>query len=198
MPHIVSHTYRACQATLSGVAFVSAACIIGGMSLGERIRAARLGLKISQQAIAKKFEISRAAVAQWESGETRPDQSRLVELAGMLNMDVSDLLGDVPRQYRPKVDVELTPDEKQTLEFSDYLPPDRLSMLIEQVRLEAAQKSALLAALLAKQREDEGRAPPPKEVEETPEWPKFKDRRKNNVKISFPERRLQPNAEKAK
>lgn len=59
---------------------------IGHMSMGDRIRLARKELGVSQQAIGNRFEISRAAVAQWEAGDTGPNTPRLGILADMLGV----------------------------------------------------------------------------------------------------------------
>ena len=58
------------------------------MSMGERIRQARKELGMSQQAIGNRFDISRAAVAQWEAGDTNPNTSKLGALADVLGVRV--------------------------------------------------------------------------------------------------------------
>lgn len=56
------------------------------MSIGQRIAHARKEASISQQAVANRFGISRAAVAQWESGDTHPGTTKLEGLAQVLDV----------------------------------------------------------------------------------------------------------------
>lgn len=135
---------------------------------------------LSPSALARMAKVPQPTIFRILSGETADPRTTTVKKIERALKALSPPL-ELPA-------TPLTADEKQTLEFSEYLPPDRLAALIEQVRVEAAQKSALLAALLAKQREDEGRTPQPKPQKQD-EWPKHPDRRKSQVKIIFPDRR---------
>lgn len=56
------------------------------MSIGRRIAQARKEASLSQQAVADRFAISRAAVAQWESGDTHPGMTKLEGLAQVLGV----------------------------------------------------------------------------------------------------------------
>lgn len=56
------------------------------MSIGRRIAHARKEASLSQQAVADRFGISRAAVAQWESGDTHPGMTKLEGLAQVLDI----------------------------------------------------------------------------------------------------------------
>lgn len=56
------------------------------MSIGKRIAHARKEAALSQQAVADRFSISRAAVAQWESGDTHPGMTKLEGLAQVLGV----------------------------------------------------------------------------------------------------------------
>ena len=53
---------------------------------------------MSQQDVAAHFGISRAAVAYWETGGSRPDQAKLAKLSGLLGVSLSEMLEceDVP------------------------------------------------------------------------------------------------------
>lgn len=62
------------------------------MSLGERIRALRLERKLTLQQVADVFGITRASVAGWERGDSRPDQDKLSRLAKKLGTTVEYLL----------------------------------------------------------------------------------------------------------
>ena len=56
------------------------------MSLSARITAARQKKGLSQEALGKVLGISRAAVAQWEGGQTVPAAERLIDLADKLGV----------------------------------------------------------------------------------------------------------------
>ena len=56
------------------------------MSLSARITTARQRKGLSQEALGKVLGISRAAVAQWEGGQTVPAAERLIDLADKLNV----------------------------------------------------------------------------------------------------------------
>ena len=56
------------------------------MRIGHRIAQARKELRLSQQAVGNRFGISRAAVAQWEAGDTNPGTAKLEGLADVLGV----------------------------------------------------------------------------------------------------------------
>ena len=51
------------------------------MALGETIRALRQGAGLTQEGLAERMEVSRQAVAKWESGERAPDLNNCAALA---------------------------------------------------------------------------------------------------------------------
>lgn len=61
--------------------------------MGNRIREARRALRLTQDDVARHFGINRVSVTQWESGQTRPDQEKLPELARLLNRSADWILG---------------------------------------------------------------------------------------------------------
>jgi len=67
-----------------------------GMTMGERIRAARVDLGLSQQAVAKALGVGRSAVNQWESDTTKPSITKRAQIAVMLNMRITDLIPGMP------------------------------------------------------------------------------------------------------
>ncbi len=63
------------------------------MDLGKAIKAARKAKDLSQVDVAKHFGITKSAVNQWESGKNVPDQRRLADLAQLLDLEASVLIG---------------------------------------------------------------------------------------------------------
>ncbi len=60
--------------------------------LSERIRALRLAKGLTLQQVGDVFGISRASVSAWESGVAKPDATKLVRLAELLETSLSNLL----------------------------------------------------------------------------------------------------------
>lgn len=94
------------------------------MSLAERIVTARKAAKLSQEALAKACGVSRAAVAQWEGGETSPKHTNLAPAAAKLGVSVAWLLGegDDEAGFKPRDEVDL--DSVQPLPGSATMSRD--------------------------------------------------------------------------
>lgn len=63
------------------------------MTLGERIRARREELKLSQEYVAEQVGVSRQAVSKWETGQSEPAAENLVRLAQVLETSLTQLAG---------------------------------------------------------------------------------------------------------
>src|SRR5262249_42607797 len=72
-------------------------------------RQARIEKELSQAQIARMFGVSKSAVNQWESGKNRPDQSRLIRLSDVLNINVADLI----KHWDNSDDTDQTDDRKK-------------------------------------------------------------------------------------
>ena len=64
------------------------------MTLGEKIKKARIESGFSQEQLAGKMMVSRQAITKWESGKGLPDISNLKLLAQLLNVSIDYLLDD--------------------------------------------------------------------------------------------------------
>ena len=67
-------------------------------TLGQRINRLRKERNLTQEDIAKKFNISIQAVSKWENDMSSPDISVLLELSKLLNVSVEYLLSGVEPQ----------------------------------------------------------------------------------------------------
>lgn len=65
------------------------------MNLAENLQMQRKKHNLSQEELAEKCNISRQAVAKWESGETIPSIDRLVFLADLYDITLDELVGRV-------------------------------------------------------------------------------------------------------
>ena len=64
------------------------------MTLGEKIQTARKQAGLTQEQLAQKLFVTRAAVAKWESNGGTPDVQNLKALARLFNTPMEDLLND--------------------------------------------------------------------------------------------------------
>ena len=70
------------------------------MTLGEKLKQARRNAGLSQEELAQKLCVSRAAVAKWETDKGLPDILNLKAIAALLDVSVDHLLDDgQPRDY---------------------------------------------------------------------------------------------------
>ncbi len=79
------------------------------MNIGKIITDRRKSLGLTQQALAKKLNISFQAVSKWENGSSYPDITILPGLAAVLNVSIDSLLGypsqsltDYDKRYKAK------------------------------------------------------------------------------------------------
>ncbi len=64
------------------------------MTLGEKIKKARIDCGLTQEQLAEKIMVSRQAITKWESDKGIPDVSNLKLLSQLLNVSVDYLLDD--------------------------------------------------------------------------------------------------------
>lgn len=65
------------------------------MTSGEKIKKSRLEKKLSQKALGEKLGMPQQMIAQYESGKRQPKIETLGKIAMVLDIPVSDLLGDL-------------------------------------------------------------------------------------------------------
>lgn len=63
------------------------------MTLGENIKKRREELKLSQEYVAEQLGVSRQAVSKWETGQSEPTASNLIQLAEIFKVNLSELVG---------------------------------------------------------------------------------------------------------
>ncbi|MBQ6714193.1 MAG: helix-turn-helix domain-containing protein, partial [Clostridia bacterium] len=64
------------------------------MTLGQKISILRTALKISQEQLAEKLEVSRQSVSKWESDKSIPELNIVLKLSNIFNISLDDLLKD--------------------------------------------------------------------------------------------------------
>lgn len=105
--------------------------------MSERIKERREHLGLTQENIARHFDISREAVQQWESGATAPRGKRLRELADLLHCSLQWLLSGEPSILE-------TPDEPSV----STSPPGYVPVQYIVVRAGAGGSRVILAEYL--------------------------------------------------
>lgn len=108
--------------------------------IGQRLRAARLARKLSQQTLAEKLGISFQQVQKYELGVNRVSGSRLITIGGLLGISVGHLLGE--DSHAPVADDVMTalscPGGHDLAAIFNKLPVDRRRLLIDVARAMAA------------------------------------------------------------
>lgn len=79
------------------------------MTFGEKLKEARKKIGLSQEQFAEKLNISRSAVAKWESNIGIPDVSNLKSIAKLLNVSIDSLL-DVETDTSAEADTSTETD----------------------------------------------------------------------------------------
>ena len=62
------------------------------MDLGNRIKAEREKLDMSQDELAQKMDISRQAISKWETGNSYPDIEKILKLSQIFNLTLDELV----------------------------------------------------------------------------------------------------------
>lgn len=99
---------------------------------GEKVRARRIAIGMSQAELAKMLGKSQAMVSDWELGRYRVRRTMAPLLANILKCKISDLEGDVPNTVCEKRIVEVESDAEFVL----------LNAVLRAFRAEARVESA--------------------------------------------------------
>ena len=61
------------------------------MSFNEKLQILRKEMKLSQEQLADKLNVSRQAVSKWESGASYPEMDKLIALCKLFKCSIDDL-----------------------------------------------------------------------------------------------------------
>ena len=64
------------------------------MKLGDNIQKLRKDLKLSQEQLAERIDVTRQTISNWELGETSPNPEQLKLLSKALNVSIDELLNN--------------------------------------------------------------------------------------------------------
>lgn len=103
-------------------------------TLGNRIQELRKERKMTQEELAEKLDVTPQAVSKWETDNSYPDISLLVELANLFNCTVDELLGRknnetkvLPEDMRKDINkmllkIRITSEENEKTKVNINLP----------------------------------------------------------------------------
>ena len=93
-----------------------------GMSLGQFISIRRKSKLMTQEELAKKTNVSKSAIAKWETDGGIPDRDNLYKLANILGVTVNDMHQIIRSMKYKDIDltVNITPDIIEILESYGY------------------------------------------------------------------------------
>lgn len=72
------------------------------MTIGEKIKLLRTEKGITQEALAEKINVSRSAVAKWETNSGVPEVSNLKIIAKLFDISVDELIDDTKKMENPE------------------------------------------------------------------------------------------------
>ena len=87
------------------------------MIFPEKLVALRKSKGMTQEELASALDVSRQAVAKWESGQGYPDISNLISISSMFNVTVDYLVKDGDCQSRPVASAAAPSDIEELVEF---------------------------------------------------------------------------------
>ena len=120
-------------------------------TIGERIRARRKELKLTQKSLAKALKLSDVSISQWERDDSEPTGKNLFALTTVLKCSPTWILyGDEDKAPEEITDQPVILDEKkqELLDLFDALPESEQDALLMQVRSRVENFNKLFDELL--------------------------------------------------
>ncbi len=94
---------------------------------GARIQRLRTKAGLNQAQVAKRMGVSAPSISNWEKGRARPKRGRMVKLAAILGVSISDLMDDA----RPEGFQELIDRSREEIARGAGLSIDRVRIIVE-------------------------------------------------------------------
>lgn len=120
--------------------------VVGGKQMlsGEKIRRLRLEQELSQKDLAEKLEVSRQAIAKWETNRGIPDIDNLKRIAQLFQVSIDYLVND-----QEPIDNHLI---KLAIDRSNYTKPKGNALLEDQIVLEKFPNAETIRELYRKRK----------------------------------------------
>lgn len=100
------------------------------MTLGEKISSLRKRHKLTQEQFAKKIEITRSALAKYETNKAEPDIKTLTKIANFFEVSVDYLLGR-EQHSGAQIDIKEALENKKATWGGQELTPEQREILTE-------------------------------------------------------------------
>lgn len=117
------------------------------MTLGEKLKEARKQIGLSQEQLAKKINVSRSAIAKWESDKGIPDIENIKMISFCLNVSIDYLLDEEQRidRYVMKEAIDLSKYEGKKKNKKDQIMKEKfpecdIYTLLGKVKLTKSEK----------------------------------------------------------
>lgn len=81
------------------------------MNFSDKLQILRKNKGLTQEELADKLNVSRAAVAKWEAGQSYPDIANLIQLSEMMNVTVDYLVKDQSCSVEPSAGEQTALDD---------------------------------------------------------------------------------------
>lgn len=110
--------------------------------IGQRVRAARVALKMSQETLAKPLGLTFQQVQKYENGTNRISGSRLLKIAATLKVSAGYLLGEDKGSPAPNMLDGLTaPGGAELMKAFSTMEPKLQRLVLEMVRAFASARA---------------------------------------------------------
>ena len=120
-------------------------------TIGERIRARRKELKLTQKSLAKALKLSDVSISQWERDDSEPTGKNLFALAKVLKCSPTWILfGDEDQSPEEPTEIPIVLDERkqELFDLFDALPESEQEAQLEQLRARVENFNNLFNELL--------------------------------------------------
>ncbi|WP_225048118.1 helix-turn-helix domain-containing protein [Lacticaseibacillus kribbianus] len=130
--------------------------IFDAQRIGQQIAAARKAKNLTQSALADQLGVSYQAVSNWERSQSLPDIDKYAQLAAVLDLPLTELLGSAKAEATVKIVAADAPLEPATLvAAAPVMPPAKVEQEAAAVQLDLEHLASLAPFLssetLAKQ-----------------------------------------------
>ncbi|EBG6922940.1 helix-turn-helix domain-containing protein [Salmonella enterica subsp. enterica] len=120
-------------------------------TIGERIRARRKELKLTQKSLAKALKLSDVSISQWERDDSQPTGKNLFALTNVLKCSPTWILfGDEDQTPEEPTEIPIVLDERkqELIDLFDALPESEQEAQLELLRARVENFNNLFNELL--------------------------------------------------
>ncbi|WP_122789410.1 helix-turn-helix domain-containing protein [Intestinibacillus sp. Marseille-P6563] len=106
----------------------------------ERLKELRKASKMTQKQLAEKLFVDQTSVSYWETGKTKPDFDKQIELAKLFNVSLDYLLGLPDKKNSPAPDRASEEELQKLRELVKALSPQQQEELYRYGKYLASQR----------------------------------------------------------